>query len=127
MDKSRKVFGRALWLWGALYAVLLTVVLSGMFAARDWVVADLSAPKSLADWSEWREDVRAGQQRPTTVERRVPKSSEPPMLVLMRDHYRVLLSAAVFFSSLLYWVFAWLVTGMFSAQVRETRQDAAAI
>ena len=46
------------------------------------------------------------------VQRRVPKSAEPPALVLTRDHFGVILSGAVLFSSLLYWVVAWFVMGM---------------
>ena len=126
MAASPKTFGRLIWLWAPIYFALLAGVVLGMFAARDWALADLSAPASLADWQQWREDVRTEQERPTTVERRIPKSTEPPMLVLMRDQYGVLLGAAVVFSSLLYWVFAWLITGMMKTPV-QSRQDSAAI
>jgi hypothetical protein len=52
----------------------------------------------------------------------VPKSTEPPALVLTRDYFSVSLGGAVLFSSLLYWVIAWFVTGIVSS-----RQDATAI
>jgi hypothetical protein len=42
----------------------------------------------------------------------VPQSGEPPALVLMRDYFSVSLIGALVFSTALYWVIAWLVTGI---------------
>jgi hypothetical protein len=42
----------------------------------------------------------------------VPKSDEPPALVLMRDYFTVLMFGAILFSSMLYWIMAWFVTGI---------------
>ena len=50
--------------------------------------------------------------QPSPVQRRVPKSNEPPALVMMRDHFAVSLFAAVLFSTMLYWVLAWFVMGV---------------
>ena len=83
-----------------------------LFAARDWAQTQLTTPESTAAWEAWREDVRAEQDQPTPVQRRVPKSAEPPALVLTRDYFGVSLGGAVLFSSLLYWVIAWFVTGI---------------
>jgi len=105
-------FGRWLWLWGVGYALVMTAVVWWTYAARDWAQANLSTPESTAAWEAWREDVRASQDHPSPVKRRVPKSTEPPALVLTRDYFAVLLGGAVFFSSLLYWVIAWFVTGI---------------
>jgi hypothetical protein len=98
------------WLVG--YAAMLGVVLWSMFAARDRAIARLSSPDSLAHWQAWREDVRQQQAAPGPVQRRVPKSSEPPALVLMRDYFGVALLGAAVFSTALYWVIAWFATGM---------------
>ena len=119
---ARRQFGRWLWLWGIGYAALVIVVVWSIYYARDWAQAGLSTPESTAAWEAWREDVRANQDRPSPVERRVPKSTEPPALVLTRDYFSVSLGGAVLFSSLLYWVIAWFVTGIVSS-----RQDATAI
>ena len=37
--------------------------------------------------------------------------AEPPALVLMRDYFVVSLVGATLFSSMLYWVMGWFVTG----------------
>jgi hypothetical protein len=42
----------------------------------------------------------------------VPNSAEPPALVLMRDYFVVSLAGAILFSTVLYWITAWFVTGI---------------
>ena len=115
-------FGRWWRLWGFGYVALLVAVVWWLFSARDWARAEMTKPESTAAWDTWREDVRADQGRPAPVQRRVPKSAEPPALVLTRDYFAVSLGGAVLFSSLLYWVIAWFVTGILTS-----RQDAATV
>src|SRR3954471_11138291 len=102
------------WRWWFVgYVVVVGVVVGTMFSMRQSAVSQLSSPKSISDWQAWREDVREQQSHKGTVERRVPKSDEPPALVLMRDFFGVLTIGALLFSSMLYWIFAWFFTGMF--------------
>jgi len=102
-----------LW-WIIGYALMIGVVMGTMFWVRSSAIRELSAPKSIADWQDWREDVRQQQQSQAgAVERRVPKSDEPPALVLWRDYFIVSLAGAVLFTSALFWVIAWFVMGMF--------------
>ena len=103
----------AWWRWWILgYIVLVAAVVGTMVRMRQWAVPDLSSPKSISQWQVWREDVREQQANPGPVERRVPKSDEPPALVLMRDYFTVLIIGAILFSSMLYWIIAWFVTGI---------------
>ena len=107
---------RGWWLWGAGYVVFLFAVVWWLFSARQWARVELAKPESTAAWEAWREDVRANQDKPAPVQRRVPKSVEPPALVLTRDYFGVILSGAILFSSLLYWVMAWFVMGMLKGE-----------
>ena len=91
------------------------LVVWSLFSARHWAIAELATPKSIADWQAWREDVEQQQEHPGPVQRRVPKSDEPPALVLMRDYFGVSLTGAVLFSTVLYWIMAWFVTGTLTA------------
>jgi hypothetical protein len=101
------------WLpWLVAYAAVQAAVVVATFKARDWAIEQLATPKSQADWQTWRDDVKRQQGQPGPIQRRVPKSNEPPALVLMRDHFGVSFVAAVLFSTILYWVFAWFVTGV---------------
>jgi hypothetical protein len=110
------------WMWLVGYVALMAAVVWWVFAAREWAQAELTKPESATAWETWREDVAADQNRPVPVQRRVPKSVEPPALVLTRDYFGVSMFGAVFFTSLLYWVIAWFVTGIVSS-----RQDAATV
>jgi hypothetical protein len=92
--------------------VVLVAVVVATFRSRDLALERLSTSKSLADWQTWRDEVQQQQGLRGPVERRVPKSSEPPALVMMRDHFVVSLTGAVLFSTMLYWVFAWFVMGV---------------
>jgi hypothetical protein len=76
---------RIWWWWFAGYLMLLGLVVWSLFSARHWARTQLATPSSTAAWEQWREDVRADQDRPAPVQRRVPKSAEPPALVLTRD------------------------------------------
>jgi hypothetical protein len=122
MGVSRRA-GR--WLWGGGYAVLVGLVVWSLLAARESALSRFSTPESAAAWEAWRADVRATQGRRSPVERRVPKSAEPPALVLMRDHFGVSLGGAILFSSLLYWVMAWFVMGTFSVRQASDREHLA--
>jgi hypothetical protein len=101
------------WRWWMVgYIVLVCAVVGTMLWLRQSAVPDLSSPRSISDWQAWQKDVREQQTKPGPVERRVPKSNEPPALVLMRDFFAVIMVGALLFSSLLYWIMAWFVTGM---------------
>jgi hypothetical protein len=108
MSVPRKTW---LWMWLAAYVALMSGVVGGMLWVRRSVLDEYATPESIADWQSWREDVIKEQTSPGPVERRVPKSLEPPALVLMRDYFAVSIVGAVFFTSILYWIGAWLVTG----------------
>ena len=112
--------GTSLRWWLVGYLGLAAIVLSLMLYARHSAVAQLSSPQSIAEWQQWRDDVRDTQSKPKTVERRVPKSEEPPELVLMRDYFGIMLFGALLFSSLLYAIMVWFIVGMMSGnRVRE--------
>jgi len=109
MNASGKTW---LWLWLACYVVLLVCVIGAMLWVRQSVLTEYAKPESIADWQSWRKDVIEDQTSPGPVERRVPKSLEPPALVLMRDYFAVSIIGATFFTSILYWIGAWFVTGV---------------
>jgi hypothetical protein len=105
------------WFWIVGYTAMAGLIVWSMFASRERAIEQLSSPQSLAKWRAWREDVRQQQTQAVPVRRRVPKSSEPPALVLMRDYFAVSLLGAILFSTALYWVIAWFVSGVLSAKV----------
>jgi hypothetical protein len=113
MVEDQKIHYAARW-WFVGYIGLVALVVSLMFYARQSAITQLSSSQSISAWQAWREDVRNKQSQPKLVERRVPKSEEPPELVLMRDYFGVLMFGALLFSSALYLVMAWFITGVAS-------------
>jgi hypothetical protein len=115
MTESRRING---WLFGWLiaYVALMAAVVGSMFWVQRTVLAEFSTHEATAEWQAWRGDVSKQQTNPGPVKRDIPKSEVPPALVLMRDYFVVSLVGATFFTSLLYWIMAWLVTGALSNQ-----------
>jgi hypothetical protein len=70
---------------------------------------------SRRDWEAWREAVQESQSGTGPVQRRVPKSDEPPALVLMRDHFGVCLTIALVLSSILFGTFVLFARGVMNS------------
>lgn len=94
-----------------VYFAVLVAIVWGMFSFRTNVLRDLDSPESRERWQAWRADVEKQQRESQTPPRRVPKSEEPPTLVLMRDYFVTCLVGAVLFVSLLYWALAGMTIG----------------
>lgn len=86
---------------GLLYLVFTDVVVYGVFAARAWTLSHYGTPQAQADWNQWRTTAKRHASG-GPVQRRVPSSAEPPALVLMRDRFAVVLTAAIVFGSLVF-------------------------
>lgn len=108
---SERRLGRWIGLWGAFYVVLIGTIVWSLFHARQLAFVELATSNAAGDWQVWREEVKHQEEHLGPVQRRVPKSAEPPALVLMRDYFGVSMTGAILFSTLLYWIMAWFVTG----------------
>lgn len=101
-----------------LYLVLVGVVAFSMLRVRQVTLATMGTPEARAEWNAWRES-EPNQRTDLPVSRRPPKSPEPPALVLMRDHFAVLISAAIVFSSLLFAALAIAARGVLAGTSHE--------
>ncbi len=107
----KRPWSMALWL--AAYLAMVAGVVGGMLYMRGEAVAIYGTAEAQAEWDAWREDAKKMAEQPSVVERRAPKSAEPPALVLMRDHFGVCLGGAVVLSSVLFGTFMVLLQGAF--------------
>ncbi len=98
-------------LWLVAYVALIAAVIVSLVDARNHTLSQMDTPQAKAEWETWRQAVR-DQPESAPVKRQVPKSSEPPLIVLLRDYFGVCLAAAVLFSSLLFGVIAFMVRGV---------------
>lgn len=95
----------------ACYAAFLAGIVVACFYVRRATLETLDTPQAHAEWDEWRSAVPTLNET-GPVRRKVPKSAEPPALVLMRDRFGTVLGAGVVFGSLLYWALAWPLRGV---------------
>jgi hypothetical protein len=93
------------------YAVVAAGVVFGLVSARESVQSSLNTEASQQDWEAWRKQVEQQAPEERTVQRSIPRSAEPPALVLLRDHFGVCLVASLIMSSVLYWTLAFFVRG----------------
>lgn len=94
----------------ALYVLTMVGIVWGIFDTRSKTIAEYSSAQAQADWNKWRDEATT-QTNDGTVVRRQPKSLEPPALVLMRDHFTVVVVAGVVFGSMLFLMLAVAVHG----------------
>lgn len=79
---------------------------------REARLAAVSAPEAQADWDAFRAEMRRQSDRSGPVQRKVPKSPEPPELVWLRDHVGLAITAWVALGGSLGGVLAALVLGV---------------
>ncbi|MDX1965276.1 MAG: hypothetical protein SFX18_19175 [Pirellulales bacterium] len=75
-----------------------------------WVAAYSAADQQ--SWEAWRAAANQMDGVQSPVKRRPPKSPEPPALVMLRDHFPVVISAAVVFSSAIYLFLVFILRGI---------------
>ncbi|MEO8495449.1 MAG: hypothetical protein ABI614_10280 [Planctomycetota bacterium] len=97
---------------GALYAVLLCILVSMLLVARQQALASEGSEASQANWQHWRAEAKRQQDGNGPVTRRAPRSSEPPSLVLLRDHFATSVTILLVLSSALYFTIAIMVRGV---------------
>jgi hypothetical protein len=86
----------------AVYLAGVAGIVVGLSHARAWAIEHLSTPEEQANWQKWKADASRQDGATSPVARRPPKSDEPPMLVLLRDHYPVIMVASLTFYSFLF-------------------------
>jgi hypothetical protein len=103
---------------------LAALVIWGMNAWRQIVVANLSTPEARVAWDQARTELSQEDGTRGPVQRVAPKSLEPPMLVLLRDYFAACVFGLLAPLSALYAFVAWISWGVLrqSEQNRSTKQ-----
>jgi hypothetical protein len=84
MTSRRKTI--AVWL--AIYVVLTIGLGFGLHRLWSNQLQTGSRPGAQAEWEAWKADVERKAEDPSQpVARRVPKTTEPPAVILLRDHF----------------------------------------
>jgi len=93
-----------------LAALILPPVLL-LQTRTDWL-AQLDRPEAQSNWDTFRRDMRQQSDRSGPVQRKVPKSAEPPARVWLRDYFRLAVVAWLLFVGVLGGFFCLLVAGV---------------
>ena len=101
----------------AIYLASMSAIVAGLIAVRRQTIAALDRPKARAEWQAWKEAAKKQAQGPGPVQRRPPKSDEPPQLILFRDHFGAVVTSAVALTTCLF-VFLLIV---FAGSLRHSR------
>jgi hypothetical protein len=100
-----------LLLWLAAYLALLAVISTGLVYVRRQMVAELSSPQALADWLAWKAETERQAGSPGLPARRQVQSDEPPTLILLRDHFGVVVAMSLTAASCLFGFLMLVVRG----------------
>lgn len=98
------------------YLVALVLTVWGMSEARSRTLASLANAESTAEWQSWREETIRQSQEPGPVKRRPAKAMEPPMLILLRDHFVPVTVTTMLAVTIFYWFFGFAVRGSFQTK-----------
>jgi hypothetical protein len=108
----RQISNRALLFIGLGYFLLLAGVIAAMIVARNSVMTSMDTPEAQQAWNDWRAEAAKEDGAHGPVQRSVPRSGEPPSLVLMRDYFAVSTVGLLVPVSALYGFFAWVLCGV---------------
>ncbi len=96
---------------GALYIAFACALVAMLVVARGRAIADTNPANADVSWQDWRAEAKRQQEGNGPVSRRVPKSTEPPTRVLLRDHFATSLTILLGLSSALFFAVAFMVRG----------------
>lgn len=104
--------------WLLLYLGTEAAVVVGLLQACAWAMEELTTPAAQSAWQEWKEDAtRQSGEDAENVRRRPPKSAEPPLLILLRDHFPGILVSCLIISSFLFGFIMLVVRGAMRRKV----------
>ena len=94
------------------YIPFIALAVYGMTTWRQSLITNLTTPEAQSSWNQWRAEAAHEDGTHGPVQRTVPKSPEPPSLVLMRDYFPACLAGILIPLSALYAFITWLAQGI---------------
>lgn len=84
------------------YLAVAGLLVGWLVQVRQWSLSNQATDAAIADWQQWRDMAAVPPSSEGSVARRVPLSQEPPLLVLMREHFAMSVVATLFFWTALF-------------------------
>jgi hypothetical protein len=114
-NPNRMSVWRSRRLWWLVFLFLEIIVVAGVFQARQWARSEYGTQDARGQWQHWRDDV-ARQPGNSPVSRTVPRSQEPPALVLLGDYFWISMLISVVLSAALYGTFVFIILGILNSR-----------
>lgn len=107
--------------WLGCYLVFAGLVVGSLWYARAWALAELDRPAARAEWQRWQqEESQRAAESASPVARRIPKSAEPPVLVILRDSFAGVVVSCLVIGSFLFGFLVIVVRGVWRGQSAES-------
>lgn len=97
------------------YAVLVGSVVLALFSIRESTLAESGDEQSRIEWQKWKAEAAQQDGTRSPVQRSVPKTDEPPLHLLARDHFPAMVVGLLLPLTALYWFIVWLVRGVMNS------------
>ena len=94
------------------WVLLMVLPPFALWMLRSSWLEDLDSPNVQAEWNEFRDDMKKQSDRSGPVQHKVPKSSEPPLRVWLRDYFGLAVTAWAVLASVLYGFFGLAILGV---------------
>ena len=89
------------WVWLAIYLAMIAAIGAAVVGLRSTMLASLSTPEVLESWQDSRTTAAKQDGKHGPVERVEQPGVEPPMRILLRDNFPVVLASALVFPGLI--------------------------
>ena len=105
--------------WLIVYLVTITALVLTILDVRQTTLASHGTDEKQQHWAEWKTEApQVGRSHKNPVEHPEPKAEEPPALILMRDHFAVVIGGGLLFGSLLFGSIMVAIRGIFASRAR---------
>lgn len=110
MFPSRRGWTNLLWL--SAYLVFAAVLVAGLLQLRRSALAELDNPRARREWQQWKAETRRQSEAAGPTQRRAVKTDEPPGVILLREHFPLIVATSLLIGSFVFVFLMWLVRGM---------------
>ena len=114
---------RANVIWLCLYVALMAALAGGLHWVRNGFSERYQGAQAQEDWDTWRTEAARQRDGGGPVKRRKPKSAQPPILVLMDEHFAVCVTASMVLGSALFLTTMFFLRGAWTAQPLQLHED----
>lgn len=109
---------------GLAYALLIAGTVWGLFAAQAWAIRTFATQTEQSNWEEWQKDTQARQDAQDVPEnQRGHQAAEPPMLILLRDHFGGIMVGSLVMLTFVFAFFVFVMRGASRTPPPDTQAD----